>query len=93
MQPYDSDTDPSSLQEIIKALLRVFDNEFQHALHDEVSISYAETGRRRKTLGTNLRHNRLSIASRHVTERHLRALVLIDLDFRVVDEGNFLHRC
>ena len=43
-------------------------------------------------LGTNLRHDRLSILSFNVAERHLGTLVLVKFELRIVDVGDLLKR-
>jgi hypothetical protein len=42
--------------------------------------------------GTNLGHDRLSILSFNVTERHLGTLVLVKFELRIVDVGDLLKR-
>lgn len=44
----------------------------------------------RADLNTNLRHYRPSIVILDVSERHLRALVPVDLDLRMVDKRDLL---
>jgi len=45
----------------------------------------------RMTSGTYLRHDGTSVIAFDVTEGHLRALVLVDLQLRVVDEWDLIH--
>lgn len=45
-----------------------------------------------KCSGTYLRHNRLPVLSLHISERHLSAFVLVELQFREVNIGDFVKR-
>jgi hypothetical protein len=70
-----------SLQKVIDTTLRILLDEIDHAL-EVLSARQEHVVQDRFTY---VGEDRIAIFVKHITERHLGALMLVDLDFRVID--------
>ena len=78
--------------EVAKSFRRVFDDQVDHALPNGSACGIGTTKCVDSRLSSYLRHDRTTIFALDVTERHLRALVLVDLELRVVEIRDLVDR-
>ena len=79
-------------QEVAESLFSVLDDQVDHTLPDGSADEIGKTKYVDSRLSSYLRHDRTTILALDVSERHLRALVLVDLELRVIEIRDLIQR-